>query len=479
MNVENWIAGRPIPAASDATINNVNPADGSVIGTIPASGADDVDAAVAAANAALPGWAATSLAQRLDILDAIADGIERRLDDFAAAETRDSGKPITTSRSLDIPRAVRNFRFFADFTRSWRDEEHPMESGHNTTHRKPVGVVGLITPWNLPLYLLTWKVAPALAMGNTIVAKPSELTPTTASMLAEVAKDAGLPDGVLNVVHGLGPDVGAPLTAHADVSAVSFTGGTATGRLVAAAAAPTFKKLSLELGGKNPTIIFDDCPLDQAVEGAMRAGFTNTGQVCLCGSRILVQEGLMDSFTKRLVAEVESMEPGNPMDAATRIGPLVSQEHRVKVAGYVERARADGLTVHGGHIIDGSGAFLQPAVIVAPPQDHACVQEEIFGPVVTVQSFKDEAEAIALANDVAYGLAASVWTPDTSTARRVAEALDTGMVWVNDWLVRDLRVPFGGMKQSGVGREGGKWSLEFFSEPRNIYVASPDPAKTS
>ncbi len=474
--IPNFVDGEPTLACDARTLDDINPATGAVIDQIPRSGKENVDRAVAVAKAALPTWASMTREARCDILDRIADGLEARLDDLARMESEDTGKPITTSRTLDIPRAVRNFRFFADYARGFEDDEHAMEGGHNYTHRKPLGVVGLITPWNLPLYLLSWKIAPALAMGNTIVAKPSEMTPQTATALAKIAKEAGLPDGVLNIVHGLGPEVGQPLCESPDVAAISFTGGTSTGKIVARAAAPTFKKLSLELGGKNPTVICDDVDLDKAVAGAVRAGFTNTGQVCLCGSRILVHEAIAEAFTERLIAAVDAMQVGDPMDPATRLGPVVSHAHRDKVAGYLDIARQEGGTVHGGGAPDlpdafSKGAWLKPAVITGLGQHSRCVQEEIFGPVVTVQSFRDDAEAIALANGVQYGLAASVWSSDAERAKHIAEALDTGMVWINDWLVRDLRVPFGGMKQSGVGREGGRWSLEFYSEARNIYTA--------
>lgn len=466
----NLIGGRFLAAADGRSLENVNPATGEVIGQVPRSGLQDVAAAVAAAKAAQPGWAALGMDARCAVLDRIADALERESEALAVMETRDTGKPITTSRTVDIPRAVRNFRFFADFARTHRDEEHPMEDGYNRTLRKPVGVVGLITPWNLPLYLLSWKVAPALAMGNAVVAKPSELTPSTATALGRIAREAGLPDGVLNIVHGLGPEAGQAVLEHPDVGAISFTGGTATGRHVTATAAPLFKKLSLELGGKNATVVFGDCDLEAAVAGAVRAGFTNTGQVCLCGSRVLVEEGLYPAFVERLREVVAAMKVGDPMDPETRLGALVSEAHRDKVASYIGLARREG-TVTGGERLPGPGAFLVPAVVTGVAQTSRCVQEEIFGPVVTVQPFSDEAEAVRLANDVPYGLSASVWTPDAERAQRVAEALDVGMVWINDWLVRDLRVPFGGVKQSGVGREGGKWSLEFFSEAVNIYHA--------
>lgn len=470
----NWIGGKAA-FSKGGFVKDLDPATGAIIATVPRSQKEDVDAAVEAAKAAFPAWAATPIEERCRILDRIADLLERDLDAIAALESLDTGKPVTLAKAMDADRSVRNFRFFAEFARTWKDAEHPMEGHRNRTHRKPLGVVGLVTPWNLPLYLLSWKVAPALAMGNTIVAKPSELTPLTAHHLALVAKEAGLPDGVLNIVHGYGPEAGQALVEHPDVKAISFTGGTVTGRKVAASAAATLKKVSLELGGKNPTLVFADCDLDATVEGVVRSAFTNAGQICLCGSRILVERPIEAEFTRRLVERVRRLRLGDPRDPATEVGALVSQEHRAKVEGYLELARQEGARVlAGGRRPDGppfaKGAFLEPTVLAGLSQSSRCVQEEIFGPVVTLQPFATEAEAIELANGVPYGLAATVWTRDAAKADRVAEALDSGMVWVNCWLVRDLRVPFGGMKQSGVGREGGQWSLEFFSEARNICV---------
>jgi len=475
--VGNFIAGRSVPAADGQTLDDFNPATGKKIATIPRSGKADMDAAVAAAKAALPAWSATPLEQRCAILRKAADLIEFRMEEWVRLESMDTGKPVKLAASLDIPRAISNLRFFADFAENEPREEHPMPGHLNYTVRAPVGVVGLVTPWNLPVYLLSWKTAPALAMGNTVVAKPSELTPLSADPFAKVLTEAGLPAGVFNVVHGLGGEAGQALVEHPDVKAVSFTGGTVTGRKVAATAAPMLKTLSLELGGKNPTLVFADCDLDATVEGVVRSAFTNTGQICLCGSRILVEASIETEFTRRLVERTKTLKVGDPSNKETDLGSLISPEHRKKVEGYIALARDD----EGGEILTGGkrpvlagpsagGAFLQPTIIKGLAQSSRCVQEEIFGPVVTLQPFRDEAEAIALANGVKYGLAASVWTRDDSKARRVAAALATGMVWVNCWLVRDLRVPFGGMKESGVGREGGRHSLDFFSEPRNICI---------
>ena len=475
--LHNYIGGRFAPAAGGEVIDDVAPATGDVITRIPRSGAADVDAAAQAAQAALSGaWGRSTVAERADLLDAIADRIAARLDDLAALESLDTGKPISLARSVDIPRAVSNFRFFAGAARHDHTGAHEMAGALNYTIRRPIGVVALITPWNLPLYLLSWKVAPALAMGNAVLAKPSELTPLTAGALAEIVHEAGVPAGAFNLLHGLGPEVGEPMIAHEAVRAVSFTGGTATGARVATTAAPGFKKLSLELGGKNATVVFDDCDLEETVAGVVRAGFLNQGQVCLCGSRVFVQRGIYAHFVDELVKAVTAMRVGDPSDPATELGALVSLGHREKVEGYVRLAVEEGGTVLcGGRRprldppLD-RGAFLEPTVVVDLPPGCRTSTEEIFGPVVTVHPFDDEDEVVAWANGVRYGLAASVWTTDLRRAHRVAGRLDVGMVWVNTWLLRDLRVPFGGVKHSGYGREGGSHSLDFFSESRNVCI---------
>ncbi len=476
--VQNFVGGKPADSVSRCWVTKTDSATSRPIFELPRSNEADIDAAVVAARQALSGpWGAMGITARAALLDRIADAIAENRDELAALESQDTGKPIALARRVDIARAESNFRFFAGALRHEERPCHPMDGHLNYTHRRPAGVCGLITPWNLPLYLLSWKVAPALAMGNTVVCKPSELTPRTASALARLAHAAGLPAGVLNVVHGLGPEAGAPLTAHPDVDLVSFTGGTATGRHVAAAAAPQFKKLSLELGGKNATIVFDDADLDAAVAGACRAAFTNQGQICLCGSRILVARALHDRFVAALVDRAAALRIGDPADPATELGALVSHAHREKVEGYIALAREEGGTIATGGqrpalpAPHDQGAFLAPTVITGLPIDARCATEEIFGPVVTVHPFDTEEEAVAMANAVRYGLAGSVWTRDLARAHRVAQAVESGMIWVNCWLVRDLRVPFGGMKHSGVGREGGRWSLDFYSEPRNICVA--------
>ncbi len=477
----NFIAGREAPPAAGEYLDDRDPATGRVVARIPRSGAADVDAAVRAAREAFEGaWGRTPTTERARLLDAIADRIEARLDELAALESVDTGKPIRLAATIDIPRAVANFRFFAGAIRHDRTDCHltdgPPGPALNYTLRRPLGVVGLISPWNLPLYLLSWKVAPALGMGNAVVAKPSELTPLTASALAEVVAEVGLPPGAFNLVHGLGPEAGQALVEHPRVAGVSFTGGTATGARVAATAAPVFKKLSLELGGKNPTLVFADADLDRAVEGAVRAAFTNQGQVCLCGSRLLVERSVHDRFLEAFVARVRALRVGDPKDPSTELGALVSLAHRDKVEGYLRLAREEG-----GQVLCGGerpalpapldrGAFLAPAVVAGLPATCRTATEEIFGPVVTVHPFDSEAEALAMANGVRYGLSASVWTRDLDRAHRVAGALEAGMVWVNTLLLRDLRTPFGGVKDSGVGREGGAYSLEFFSEPRNVCI---------
>ena len=478
MNALNFIGGHFVDAIDGQSIPNINPATGQLIGTLARSKQEDVDAAVNASKIAQQNWAALDMLERADWLDRLADGLEARKEELAQRESKDTGKPLALARRVDAQRSIDNFRFFAEFARTQKDELFQMQDAVNVVHRKPIGTVGLITPWNLPLYLLSWKVAPALLMGNTIVAKPSELTPLTANLLCEVATEIGLPPGVLNVVHGYGPEVGQAILEHPSIGAISFTGGTETGRHVAATAAPMFKKLSLELGGKNATIVLDDADLDRSVEGAVRAGFTNGGQVCLCGSRILIHASIADDFLTKFVESVESMRCGAPEDESTQIGALISQEHVRKVESYIELGIEEG-----GSILTGGtrkmtglvgptpeGAFLRPTIIDGLAHTSRTSTEEIFGPVVTIHRFETDQEAIDIANSTEYGLAGSIWSKDTERAYELAKQIETGIVWVNTWLHRDLRTPFGGVKNSGVGREGGSWSLGFFSEPLNICI---------
>jgi aminomuconate-semialdehyde/2-hydroxymuconate-6-semialdehyde dehydrogenase len=472
--VQNFVGGQFVPPQSGETLEDLDPARGALIARFPRSGPNDVERAVRSARAS--SWSRTSEAQRADKLDAIADTIESRLDQFACLESLDTGKPVSLARSVDIPRAVANFRFFAGAVRHQSTGCHPMDGALNYTLRRPVGTFGLITPWNLPLYLLSWKTAPALAMGNAVVVKPSELTPLTATALAEVMGEVGMPDGAFNLVHGLGGEAGQALVEHPEVQGISFTGGTLTGKRVAASAAPLFKKLSLELGGKNPSLVFADCDLEKTAAGVARAAFANQGQVCLCGSRVLVERSIMPAFIEAFVEHVKELKPGDPQAQGTNFGSLISSGHRDKVESYAQLALEEG-----GEILCGGarpemaaefsqGAFFEPTVVAGLSPQTRCATEEIFGPYVTVHPFDTEAEALSIANGVRYGLAASVWTQDLSRAHRVSAQLESGMVWVNTWLLRDLRVPFGGMKDSGVGREGGRHSLEFFSESRNICI---------
>jgi len=472
MRIVNFIGGQFRPPASNEYFDDINPATAEVIAEVPDSDGRDIDDAGSAAKAAFPGWSRTPAAERSNLLLKLADLIERNLDELAKTESIDNGKTLSLAKRLDIPRAVANFRFFATAILHQSSEAHITDAAAlNYTLRQPLGVVGLISPWNLPLYLLSWKIAPAIAAGNTCVAKPSELTPLTADRLAELSLEAGIPPGVINIVHGYGNKAGRALTCHDDIAAISFTGGTVTGSAVAANAAPRFKKLSLELGGKNPNLIFADADLDDAVATTIRSSFWNQGEICLCGSLIFVERSIHDAFVDRFVAATRKLRIGDPLDETTDIGALISEAHLQKVMGYIDLAEKEGGTVvTGGHRVDRPGYFVEPTIVTGLGCECRVLQEEIFGPVVTVTPFDDEEEALTFANSTRYGLSATIWTRDLSRAHRVAASLDAGTIWINCWLLRDLRVPFGGMKESGVGREGGFESLNFFTEAKNVCV---------
>jgi len=457
-------------------LDNYNPASGKVYGTIPNSDAKDVAEAYAAAAAAFPVWSNTPSEERFKVLNAIAEGIDNLRDALAMAESNDQGKPLWLAKN-EMIRAAQNFRFFATAAMQFSSESHAMENrAINYTLRTPIGVVGCISPWNLPLYLFTWKIAPALAAGNCVVAKPSEFTPVTAAMLGEICTAAGLPNGVLNIVHGLGSSVGQAIVEHPSIKAISFTGGTATGKHIARVAGPMFKKVSLELGGKNPNIIFADADLDKAIKTTVNSSFMNQGEICLCGSRVFVERSVYDHVKHALVQAVSEMKVGDPLDPNTRVGAIVSKPHYEKVLGYIALAKEEGASVLcGGMALHPEGLeegyYIAPTILEGLSASARCNMEEIFGPVISIMPFDTEEEVLAMANATDYGLAATVWTEHLTRAHRVAGQLQMGIVWVNCWLLRDLRTPFGGVKSSGVGREGGWEAMRFFTEPKNVCIA--------
>lgn len=477
LRITNYINGRLIEPVSGNHLENIEPATSEVYSVLPDSDSADVELAVSAARSAFDGWSKLSAEERSKYLLKMAEIIDSRTEALAEAESRDNGKPVSLARSVDIPRASANFRFYATAAMHLANESHDTAGqAINYTLRQPAGIAGCISPWNLPLYLFTWKIAPALAAGCTVVAKPSEMTPMTAFMLSEIAIEAGLPAGVLNIVHGTGPNVGGPIVKHPDIECISFTGGTATGEWIAREAAPMFKKLSLELGGKNPNIIFADCNYEDALSTTVRSSFSNQGQICLCGSRILVERPIYERFSRDLAERASTLKVGDPSDASTDIGAVISEGHMEKILGFIESARADGGQILSGGervLVEGrcsDGYFIAPTVIVGLPPSCRVNQEEIFGPVVTVMPFDSEEEALQIANSTRYGLSATVWTENLSRAHRMARDIKSGIVWINTWLLRDLRTPFGGMKNSGVGREGGFEALRFFTEEKNVCI---------
>lgn len=476
MTIKNYINGELRDALSNKIINVVNPSIGKVYGTLPDSDSQDVMLAIEAAREALPAWKILSFEQRFDLLLKLANGIEARMNEFVEAESMDNGKPQWLAAQSDIPRAISNLKFFASAQMNFPSESHHTPNqGLNYTLRQPIGVVGCISPWNLPLYLFTWKIAPALAAGNTVVAKPSEITPYTAYLLSTVCIEIGFPKGVLNIVHGLGAKVGQAIVEDKRVKAIAFTGGTVTGRAINIECAKQFKKVSLELGGKNPNIIFDDCDFEDMMATTVRSSFTNQGQICLCGSRIFIQKTIYTQFKEEFITRINQLTIGDPK-TNVNIGAVVSEDHMHKILGYIELAKEEGGTILTGgkrYIPEGEcrdGFFIEPTVIEG--LGHLCRlnQEEIFGPVVTLIPFDTEEDAIEMANSTPYGLACTIWTENVKKAHRIAQSIDSGIVWVNTWMVRDLRTPFGGMKESGIGREGGFEAMRFFTETKNVFI---------
>ena len=475
--IQNFINGKYVAPIGDSYIDNMEPATGKVYCLIPDSDDRDVELAVEAAEKAFPIWSKMTTEERSKILVKFSEGIERRMDEFVQAESRDNGKPVSLAAHVDIPRSVSNFHFFATAITHFSSESHYMEGeGINYTLRKPIGIVGCISPWNLPLYLFSWKIAPALAAGNCVVSKPSEITPYTAYLLGKIAQEAGIPAGVLNILHGLGHKVGDAIVKHKKIKAISFTGGSKTGEYLARTAAPMFKKLSLELGGKNPVIIFADCDFDDMLSTTIRSSFANQGQICLCGSRIFIERPIYEKFKTAFVEKVNRTVVSFPTDPNARMGALVSLPHLEKVLSYVELAKQEGGKVlTGGTRVHleapyNEGYYMRPTVIEGLSYDCRTNQEEIFGPVVTITPFDTEEEVLMMANSTEYGLQTTLWTSDLKRAHRIADEAQSGIVWINSWMVRDLRTPFGGMKASGVGREGGLEALRFFTEPKNVFI---------
>lgn len=476
ITIQNYINGEIVNAQSNEYLDNYNPSTGQVYSKIANSDHVDVDAAFQAAIIAQPQWENTSAEDRFRVMNKIAELIEERLDEFAKAETLDQGKPYWLAKN-EMRRAAQNMRFFATAAMQFASESHATENkAINYTLRQAIGVVGCISPWNLPLYLFTWKIAPALAAGNAVIAKPSEFTPMTSYLFSKICIEAGLPNGVLNIIHGLGPKVGQAIVEHKGIKAISFTGGTVTGASIASIAAPKFKKLSLELGGKNPNIIFGDADIDKAIKTTVNTSFMNQGEICLCGSRLYIHSSIYEQVKERLIEAVKALKIGDPLDDSTRIGAIVSKQHFEKVLGYIELAKQEGGKILlGGEAIkpDGfeNGWFIQPTLIEGLDSMCRTNQEEIFGPVISISPFEYTDEIIEIANGTEYGLAATIWTENLTLAHRVAQQLQFGIVWVNCWLLRDLRTPFGGMKSSGVGREGGWEAMRFFTEPKNVCIA--------
>ena len=477
MTIQNYINGSFQNPINNNWIDNYNPSNGDVYGQIPNSSKEDVEEACKSAKSAFKTWSKTTLEERSRIMLKISEGIEANLERLAEAESKDNGKPLWLAKAIDIPRASSNFRFFANAITQFASESHE-SVGHNAinyTLRQPIGVVGCISPWNLPLYLFTWKIAPAIAAGNCVIAKPSEVTPMTAYLLGEICNEAGLPKGVLNIVHGLGNSTGQAIVEHPNIKAISFTGGTSTGAHIARTAAPMFKKLSLELGGKNPNIIFADCDYEDMLNTTVRSSFANQGQICLCGSRIFVEASIYEKFKTDFVERVKNLKVGHPYETDTKVGALVSKPHLEKVMSYIDIAiEENGIVLCGGNQVTvkgyENGYYLEPTVIEVLNDECRVNQEEIFGPVVTIMPFKTEEEVLDMANKVEYGLSATLWTNDLKRTMRMSNQLQAGIVWVNTWLMRDLRTPFGGVKNSGVGREGGFEALRFFTEPKNVCI---------